>query len=107
MLLDFESAFFKRNNSEHSVHKSLNTTTVKKQKTTREKRNKKIKSQYQEINVMACLKSRMYPVEQEQKGGRLEKFKSFQLLEPIGRIASIKQLTDEGKGERLERIEKR
>lgn len=111
MLLDFENVFLKRNNSDHSVPKSLNTTTVKKRRTNRDKRTtKKNKSQYQEVNVMACLKSKMCPVEQPPpqppRPNRLEKFKSFQILEPIGRARSIKQLTEEGarleKGERFE-----
>jgi hypothetical protein len=42
---------------------------------------------------MACLKNRAYPNENK-KTSKLEKFKSFQILEPIGRIGSIKQLSE-------------
>jgi hypothetical protein len=44
MLLEFENAFLKRNNSEHSIPKSQNTSTLKTRKE-KEKR-KKSKSQH-------------------------------------------------------------
>lgn len=83
--MDFEHAFFRRNTSELVIPKSL-STTAKKRKSTKEKRKSMI--DIQDIQVMACLKSKVMPIEIPPKGNKLEKFKSFHILEPIEHVPS-------------------